>query len=293
VFARIGSICLLLACTARNPAYIPRATDAYDEEMQAIPMQGGDAGRPNGSGNGSGSDGAATSTAAPSRDGGAGGLASGTGGLVAHWRLDQGSGSAAPDTTGANSGALRNGAAWSAMVVPGNQFGDLGSAQLDGVDDAVELGTATLPTLEHAKSISVWFWIGGAPSTTRQNIFVLANELSKRSVQLGFESYKIAVWGWNVPVGGGIIYGPTLSMPGWYHLGYTFDGHTHTLYLRGSVVGSSTGDLGTAVITDAVIGAYDPDLDIGERFKGLVNDVRVYDRALSAKEISDLAAGGP
>ena len=63
--------------------------------------------------------------------------------------------------------------------------------------------------------------------------------------------------------------------------------------VRGAVVGAAPADLGIAAITDAVIGAYDPDLDVGERFKGLVNDVRVYDRALTAKEIGDLAAGAP
>jgi hypothetical protein len=216
-----------------------------------------------------------------------------TSGLVARWRLDPGPGSAAPDEIGNNAGALMGGALWSSTVVPANQFDDRGAAQLDGVDDSVELGVTSLPAMEHAMSISLWFWIASTPSATRQNVMVLSNPGRSLSVQLGIESGKLAVWGWNRAIGNATIYATGTVAAGWHHVGYTFDGRTRTLYLHGSVAGTSTEAMGTAPVTNAILGAWDPASDQKERFKGLVNDLRVYDRALTAKEISGLAAGAP
>jgi hypothetical protein len=281
----------LCACTARNPAFHARATTPDGAEEQLAP-------RPDGAA--PALDEAPALDAAPALDEPPGPPDAApdrpapiVAGLVARWRLDPTGGSSAPDETGANDGALQGGATWSGMAVPSSQFDDRGSLQFDGVDDAVTLGNATLPALEHAKSISLWFWIGATPATPRQDLIVLSNPTRLRSVQLGIEAGRIALWTWNRAIGSATIYAPGTVQPGWHHLGYTFDGSRHTLYLLGSSAGSSTENLGTGPITRALLGTFDATSDVMERFKGFIDDVRIYDRSLDGREMSDLAAGAP
>jgi concanavalin A-like lectin/glucanase superfamily protein len=74
--------------------------------------------------------------------------------------------------------------------------------------------------------------------------------------------------------------------PTWTHLATTYDGSRIRLYVNGRLVATTTqrGPLvtGSGALT---IGNY-----CGDRFDGLIDEVRVYDRALSASEIlTDLA----
>jgi hypothetical protein len=74
----------------------------------------------------------------------------------------------------------------------------------------------------------------------------------------------------------------------WYHVAGTYDGSDMRLYLNGSLQGSplsATGTVTTANWVRLSHSANDAALD------GLLDDVRIYDRALAASEISDLAAG--
>ena len=71
----------------------------------------------------------------------------------------------------------------------------------------------------------------------------------------------------------------------WHHVAATYDGHTRTIYLDGEAIGSDQ-----ATGHDVQVGW---DLRIGltytgEYFDGLMDEVRVYRRALSANEMSDL-----
>jgi len=199
-------------------------------------------------------------------------------GLVAHWPLDEGQGTAARDATGnINDGSLLNGPSWIASAGAG------AALHLDGSDDYVELAIRTLPRVEAAKSIGVWF--RNAATTPRlRNLVAFFNDTMNSGIHLGFDTDQVAVWRYGDfdP----IIKSTAAPGGGWHHLAYSWDGTTHHLYLDGALIGTSTANVKNGAIQTARLGAWQaPD----EMFSGDLDDVRVYGRALTAEEIAILA----
>src|SRR2546430_13959271 len=91
------------------------------------------------------------------------------------------------------------------------------------------------------------------------------------------------------------MYGPTgLGLNTWTHLAGTFDGAMVRLYVNGELVASQAQTAAlTATAGTLQIGA---DSYTGENFAGRIDEVRIYNRALSAAEIQtdmNTGAGGP
>lgn len=78
----------------------------------------------------------------------------------------------------------------------------------------------------------------------------------------------------------------------WVHLAGTFDGQTMRIYVDGVLRGSleRPGPVNAARGTPLVLGSYAQDHTA--YFRGALDDVRLYDRALSPAEIEQLAAAG-
>jgi len=76
----------------------------------------------------------------------------------------------------------------------------------------------------------------------------------------------------------------------WHHIGLVWDGSCRHLYTDGAEVAKDAAALSYSVNSDGGLhfGA-SKDLDAGSFFCGLIDDVRVYNVALSAAEIEDLA----
>jgi hypothetical protein len=73
----------------------------------------------------------------------------------------------------------------------------------------------------------------------------------------------------------------------WTHLAATYDGRILRVYVNGTQVGSITtsgGNLGTSTGALRIGG----NTIWGEFFNGTIDDVRIYNRALSAAEINNL-----
>src|SRR5207244_8606602 len=95
--------------------------------------------------------------------------------------------------------------------------------------------------------------------------------------------------------GARIMVGPTgLGLNTWTHLAATFDGATVRLYVNGA---EAVSQAQTAPLTPTPgtlqIGA---DSYTGENFAGRIDEVRIYNRALSAAEVQtgmNTGAGGP
>jgi len=199
--------------------------------------------------------------------------------LVGYWQFDEGSGTTATDSSGNGNNGTINGATW--------VDGKLGKAlSFDGIDDYVLASPISLPKF----TITLWTKRNGT-QTDNTNIFTDIYNPPAPKV-----NYQIAFLGNNL-VGGiynsGWTYTPgvTLQSDVWKYVVLTYDGANLILYIDG-VIGSSA-----PLVTTPSSG--NSGIRIGRRadgtadyYKGCIDEVAIYNRALSADEIKAHYEGG-
>jgi len=212
-------------------------------------------------------------------------------GPVGVWKLDEGSGTAARDSSGnGNNGVLSGGATW----VPG-VFGS--AVALDGSTGEVKVTDNNALEPATAVTVSAWVKAVGSPGTYRYIVAKGGNQCIAASYGLytglngGLEFYVSqhhgATFGLSPDAGQGVWDG------NWHLAIGTYDGTTIRLYIDGVQVGSGTPQTGALEYllqssNDFYIGNY-PSCQ-PHHFQGDVDEVMVWARALSAAEITALAA---
>jgi PKD repeat protein len=199
-------------------------------------------------------------------------------GLVGAWSFDEGSGTSAKDSSpNGNAGTLGGGVAWTTA----GKYG--GALSFDGVDDWVTVPDSASLDLTGPLTMTAW----ARPTTLGSWRQVLLKESASG---LAYALYATNDSG-NQPsayysIGGAdrAVVAPTALQAGtWTHLAATYDGSALRLYVNGTLVQSTP-------MSGAVAQSNGP-LRIGgnsvwgEWFSGLIDEVRVYDRALSPSEV--------
>ena len=205
-------------------------------------------------------------------------------GPIAHWKLDETSGTTAVDSVGGHDGTLVNGPLWAAGQ-------DGGALDFDGANDEVTVPHSEQLSLSDAFTLMSWAKPGSI-SFGYQAIMFKGNSgdfnwwFGLRNGEFMMEFYA----------GGSLqafaTSGAGLTAGNWYHIAASFDNAADTvaLYIDGVHVHTqsttATPDINSL---DLLIGnsAYS-----GEEWDGLLDDVRIYDSVLSATEITALANGG-
>ena len=195
-------------------------------------------------------------------------------GLIGWWTFDEGSGDVARDSSGRqNHGKLMNSIQW----VQGRSGTALG---FDGVDDHVVLSAAGMPAANAPQTLS-WHQRYVSIPGLDQHIITLSSESPRSSLQPAFRNGRVAVWKY----GGSFLV--SVAVPedkAWHHYAYTFDGTTHRLYLDGALKESSTVAPDVAKPQKFEIGRWwDP--AIAGYFTGMMDDLRIFDRALAEEEV--------
>jgi Concanavalin A-like lectin/glucanases superfamily len=196
-------------------------------------------------------------------------------GLVAGYGFEEGSGTVAGDTSGnGHAGTLAAGTTWN----PVGRFG--GALQFNGATSGVTIPDAPGLDLTAAMTLEAWVYPTVAPAGWRG---IVGKDTDRYYLMAGSSNGVPAVGGTFTVGGNANTYAPSaLPVNTWTHLAATFDGTTVRLFVNGLPVATSpqTGALTTsnAVLT---IGhnVY------GEHFAGLIDEVRLYNRALSGDEI--------
>ena len=78
----------------------------------------------------------------------------------------------------------------------------------------------------------------------------------------------------------------------WHHVGFVWDGSYRSLYVDGTEVAKDTNPITLAPLKSANGGLYigtSKTLDTSTSFSGLIDDVRIYDVALTPEEIEALS----
>ncbi|MCP4334722.1 MAG: DNRLRE domain-containing protein [Gammaproteobacteria bacterium] len=208
-------------------------------------------------------------------------------GPIAHWKLDETSGTTAVDSEGGHDGVLTNGPAW--------DIGNIdGALDFDGGNDVVLVPDD--PTLDITGDISLIAWIRPNASGT-QYVIRKAQYGSTDGYELSLSTTGKVFFRLNQNSSVNTYRIDSISdypVDGttWMHIAATYDGVTQRLYINGVEEASQAASV--------VIGTNSTDLSLGGQqngtsvINGLIDDARLYDRALSAGEIGDLyAAAAP
>jgi hypothetical protein len=207
---------------------------------------------------------------------------------IAYWRLDEGSGVTAADSSGkGNTGSLINGPVWTA--------GRSGQGlSLDGVNDYVNVPHAAMLNA-YPLSVVAWF-----KTATSAGLKGLVNKYAAGS----FNGYQIffndgALCAWLFRDGSNYVYDGsecTMSTAGyndnqWHQVVFVADVTGGKLYVDGVQKASQpwTGTAGAgSTLQDLHVGHYPGVTGGASHLAGLVDEVRIYDRALSAQEVAQL-----
>ena len=213
-------------------------------------------------------------------------------GLVAAYAFSETSGATSIDWSGLSNTATLLGATRVAGKA-GNGVSFNGTSSLVKVADSASLDLTTGMTLEA--------WVNPTANTGRRSLFMKELTPAVHGDQIAYGMY--AVTGSNQPdsvfASAATTYetlSTQLALNTWTHVASTFDGSTLRIFANGTQINS--------IAASGPIVASNKQLSIGgntiwgEYFKGVIDEVRVYNRALSAAEIqtdmnTNVDTGGP
>jgi Concanavalin A-like lectin/glucanases superfamily/Bacterial Ig domain len=206
-------------------------------------------------------------------------------GLVAAYSFYEGAGTAVLDSSGRGNAGTVAGASWAA--------GRFGSAlSFDGVDDRVDVADSAALDLTNGMTLEAWVYPTALGSNWRTAVLKertgnLVYALYAHNVRRGRPSGHVFVGSGREAAGTAI-----LPVNAWTHLAATYDGAALRLYVGGAHVSTLAVTGSMAASTGALrIGG---NAVWGEWFAGLIDEVRVYNRALTVDEIqADLATPVP
>jgi len=209
--------------------------------------------------------------------------------MVAYWPLDEGAGTSVGDRTGTWNGAVTGGLAWVEGVA--------GTAlEFPGGDNYVDFGNVQI-----GFSMTLAYWcfnpekayerpIGqhSGDYTTDPGWVVLSRNEGEGGVWFRVHGADTA---WN---GGDIVITDNLPKTEWYHLAFTFDGASRELkgYLNSELKVSAICEEGRTIEgnkNDLRLG----NVGTAEVFTGMLDDIAIWDAALTEEEILNVFLLGP
>jgi len=180
------------------------------------------------------------------------------------------------DVYGGNNGILQNGTTFAPGKV-GQAF------NFDG-NGYVSAPTTNLPTGNEDRTLLMWVNINSY--IPGDNFFAGygAFGIEQASYHLGISADLLWFSQWGL-----VLFGPHLNTGTWYHVAVTNVGNDVILYLDGVAVSSGTLAINTPLETQFYMGRIPGKLGDARKLNGLIDEVQLYNRALSAAEIQTIA----
>ena len=205
-------------------------------------------------------------------------------GIVGHWTFDERKGSIARDVSGlGNHGAIKGGAKWTKGIIGG-------ALEFDGTDDFVAIPNEGQFDIAGSITVSAWIRVGSF-SKPWQAIVTKGDRAWRlhragRTQNVGFACSDLS----RGEVGD-LLGSSDVADGGWHHVAGVLDGNTISIFVDGALDASAASspnisDNDYAMLIGANAQAR------GRLFQGLIDDVRIYDRALSVTELHALVKAG-
>ncbi|MHC4314875.1 MAG: lamin tail domain-containing protein, partial [Planctomycetota bacterium] len=200
----------------------------------------------------------------------------GSEGLFAHWKFDDGSGNTATDSAGSNNGALIGNPTWTTGKIDG-------ALSFDG---SVEYVVAAPVAPLAGDTFSAQAWIRIDASAGAFNPFLIQNtNIGSYGFYFYISNDTPDVYIFTSSGNANANSSETLNADQWYHVATTNDGSNLKLYVDGQLKDTDSSAGLTGVSQNAYIGC-EPISSI--YYMGLIDDVRIHDRAMSENEFKDI-----
>jgi prepilin-type N-terminal cleavage/methylation domain-containing protein len=202
--------------------------------------------------------------------------------LVGRWTFDE-----TPELCGANkvcdtSGWGNNGTIAGAIPDNNTPSGQGWAMSFDGVDDYVNCGNSnTLKLSSNGGTVSLWFKTSTIPDSFD---YILSRDTNGYTIQMNADG-TLKVY-WAAISGSALFLGSTptnLANGAWHHFAFTIplDSHISEFYVDGSLIGTDAfGTLG-----DNGSNLYIGGLGAVRNWQGLIDEVRIYNTALTTSQI--------
>lgn len=208
-------------------------------------------------------------------------------GLVGYWRMDEGGGSTLYDSSGTgNHATLSGNPAWSGPGMNGGQFlifDPSSPADYFSVPDnsSVDLSTGL--------TISLWYKVASGKMVTFGKYFG-ANQRSYIMELYGDNRYYMSVSGDGTNVVSQRSNAVVAADNNWHHFATTYDGSSIILYKDGAVLPSSimAGSIPASIFNSNATSPLRNMYNAVDYTTGSMDNVRLYNRALTAAEVLEL-----
>jgi hypothetical protein len=193
-------------------------------------------------------------------------------GRVAAYAFDEGTGLTSADLSGSGNIATLRSATWTTK----GRFGK--ALSFNGKNNYVAAGVTGLPGVGDPKTVACWLYLNGKTSTA-QSVVSLANQAAHASVQHAYRGSQVGVLQFG---DSWLVAANAPPARTWHHFAYTFDGVQNRFYVDGELTSSSNIIPGAGPVAAFEIGRW---VAGSAYFKGSIDEVVVYNRALSQEEI--------
>ena len=203
--------------------------------------------------------------------------------MVAYWSMDENSGSVANDSQNNLDGTI-NGADWTP--------GKYGSA-LNFYYDSVDVGNRSKLQNFSQLTIATWiYWTGATKAPTNYDFLVGKEGVYK----IDIDQNRIRFLTNNDWTGSILTTNAQLSNNSWYHIAAVYDGTEKRIYINGvedlNTVATS-GDIGSSIYSFTMGAQPNSAGSYEDCFRGKLDDVRIYNQALTQQEIQSIMIPEP
>jgi prepilin-type N-terminal cleavage/methylation domain-containing protein len=197
--------------------------------------------------------------------------------LVGYWSFNEGTGSVAYDYSGNNATGSWNGSLINGSHYTTGKIGPYAGNFLSSSSDYV--GTTFQYSLTTASNFTWAAWIYYVNSGTN-NTTLIGNRYGSTWIKITPSNFEFS--------GGIMAY--TFPTSTWSFVVVTKSGTNYTYYLNGTVVASTTNS--NTITNNPFYMGGDPGFPTDGYMTGMIDDVRLYTRALSAAEVAAMYGGG-